>query len=125
MRWNVFRSKCIAISWLILISFLFLLPGSAFPRDTWLTAVHFDKWVHVGLFAILLFLWRSSFEFRMGFYNIWLFLLAIAYGWLVEWVQLNWVPYRGFDIYDIMADAAGAGIGIFLSREVYKKNKPL
>jgi hypothetical protein len=46
-----------ALLYFAVISFLFCLPGSAFPKNNWLSKVHFDKWVHIGFFALLLVLW--------------------------------------------------------------------
>ena len=97
------------------------MPGSALPKDTWFTRVHFDKWAHAGVFAVLLFLCFSAFRIS----RILLFVLAVLYGIGVEIIQKNWVLNRDFDLYDVLADAAGALIGWAVWYGVYKKNKPL
>ena len=99
------------------------MPGTAFPRQNFLTDIHFDKWVHVGLFGALVFLWKSVLVNRIN--NALLVLLAGLYGFIVEVGQKELVANRGFDVYDIMADVAGSILGLVIWWQVYKKNKPL
>jgi hypothetical protein len=45
------------IAWFFLVLVLICLPGSDIPPvETWLNDIYFDKWVHIGLFSILTFL---------------------------------------------------------------------
>jgi hypothetical protein len=45
------------IAWFFVILVLICLPGSKIPTvETWLNDIYFDKWVHTGLFAVLVFL---------------------------------------------------------------------
>ena len=124
LRWKIFRYKTVALVWLIIMSVLFFLPGSALPKEHWLDAIHFDKWVHVGLFAVLVFLWRSSFNQEFKNYNWMLLLSALLYGLAVEFIQKYWVPNRSFDLYDVLADSIGSVVGLFVWLR-YIKNKPL
>lgn len=121
LRWKIFRSKFVAVLWLLIMCVLFFLPGSVLPEPNWLNQIHFDKIVHIGLFAILLFLWRSAFNLQGKNYYWMLFITAILYGFLVEIVQLNWVPNRSFDLYDVLADSVGSALGLWVSGQVYKK----
>jgi hypothetical protein len=119
IRWRLF-----AIAYLILITILFLLPGSTLPKENWFDAIYLDKWIHVFLFAILAVLWLKAFP---GYSSRLYFLiigLAIIYGILIELSQELFVPNRSMDFFDIMADSAGVFAGSLLQR-VYKKNKPL
>jgi|KBSMisStaDraftv2_1062788.scaffolds.fasta_scaffold593559_1 VanZ family protein len=125
LKWKIFRLKPVAIGWLILISILFFLPGSALPKENWFDKIYIDKWVHVGLFAVLIFLWRSSFNWDINSYNLFLLLTAVLYGFLVEVVQLYWIPNRSFDMYDVLSDASGSIVGLLVWLGVYRKNKPL
>lgn len=125
LQWKIFQYKSLAISWLLIMSVLFVLPGSALPKEHWLDTIHFDKIVHIGLFAVLIFLWKSSFNRNSANYNWMLLLSALLYGLLVEFVQLNWVPNRSFDLYDVVADMSGSVVGLLVWLGVYKKNKPL
>lgn len=124
LKWKIFRYKSIALGWLFIISILFFLPGSALPKENWLDQIYFDKWVHAGLFAVLIFLWRSSFNLSFSYYNLLLLFWALIYGLLVEFIQLYWIPNRSFDLYDVLADMAGGSIGLLVWLR-YIKNKPL
>lgn len=125
LRWKIFRLKIVAISWLLIMCVLFFLPGSDLPKANWLDQIHFDKWVHIGLFAVLLFLWRSSFDYQVNRYGLLLLAAALIYGFMVELIQLYWVSNRSFDLYDVVADMTGSALGLWMYRTVYKKNKPL
>jgi len=119
---RIFNSRWLAFGWLIFISILFILPGSAIPHSSLFTLIYLDKWVHVFLFAVLVFLWRSALLFPRQ--AIVLIALSLCYGILVEFVQEFWVPNRSFDVYDMAADLAGSILGT-LVWGWGKKNKPL
>lgn len=124
LGWKVFRYKSVAIVWFVIMCILFFLPGSALPKEAWLDKIGFDKVVHVGLFAVLLFLFRSSFDLKFSRYNLLLLVLALLYGLSVEFIQLFWIPNRSFDLYDVVADMAGSMLGLLIWVWT-KKNKPL
>jgi hypothetical protein len=110
-----------AIGWFILCTLLLCLPGSRFPKYNWLSEIQFDKWVHVGLFSLLvLFLCWGFWSRSTGSTNflkpfLLFSVVATAYGIGMEYVQENFVANRSFDVGDIWADAAGAGIGGWFS----------
>jgi VanZ family protein len=120
-----FRSPLTAAAWLLIMCLLFFLPGSAFPTRNWLSDIYFDKWVHFGLFAVLLFLWTGALKGLPA--RRWLLTLAICfiYGLGVEIAQEQFVANRSFDGGDLLADMAGAGAGLLFWLWVAKKNKPL
>lgn len=117
-------SKLLAILWLLLISLLCFLPGSALPKANWLDDISFDKWVHFGLFTVLLFLWRFEFPSAKN-YDLLIVLIAALYGFGIEVIQHYFIPNRSFDLYDILADVTGAIAGVGLWVRIYKKNRPL
>jgi hypothetical protein len=121
LKWKILRYKPVAIAWFIIMCVLFFLPGSDLPDAGWLDAIHFDKWVHIGLFAVLIFLWKSSFNLDLNHYNWVLLLSAFLYGLSVEFIQKYWVPNRSFDLFDLLADMAGAVLGLMVWLRVYKK----
>ena len=121
LRWKFFRYKTVAIGWLLLISILFVLPGSTLPPTGWFYKFNPDKWVHIGFFAILIFLWRSAFDGKFRNYHSLLLFAAFFYGLLVEFVQKQWVPNRSFDIYDVIADMVGSVLGLALWIWTYRK----
>jgi VanZ family protein len=103
------------------MSILFFLPGSALPKENWLDQIYFDKWVHIGLFAVLIFLWRSSFNYKISNYNLILFFTALLYGFMVEVIQLYFISNRSFDLYDVAADMTGSVLGLLIWLRTYKK----
>lgn len=121
LRWKIFRYRSVAITWFIIMCVLFFLPGSDLPQANWMDVIYIDKWVHVGLFAILIFLWRSSFDLDFNHYNWMLLFCAIFYGLAVEFIQKYWVPNRSFDLFDLLADTAGSILGLIVWLRVYKK----
>jgi VanZ family protein len=100
---------------------LFFLPGSALPKESWLDAIHFDKIVHIGLFAVLIFLCRTSGILNVKNYVLVLLLLAFMYGLSVEFIQKEWVSNRSFDLTDLAADMAGSVIGLGAWTGIYRK----
>jgi len=110
---------------MLFISILFFLPGSALPKENWFSKIYIDKWVHTGFFVVLLFLWRSAFPSKAKGFSFLLFLVAVIYGLIVEFVQKWWVPNRDFDYFDVLFDALGSLLGLVAWWWLYKKNKPL
>jgi hypothetical protein len=115
------------IIWLIVITYLLLLPGSAFPQETWLSRLWFDKWVHIGLFAILIFLWCRAFTLfkneNKTLKKIFLSIafIALAYGVGMEFIQKYYVINRSFEGGDIVADGIGCFTGLIFSWKRYIK----
>jgi len=106
-----------AVVALIVITFLFCLPGNEFPRINFFNSIHFDKLVHVGLFSILVFLWilppqsRVSDKQKINKLHVWIALTFVCYGVFIEIIQLNFVPNRSFDLFDILANTVGCAFG--------------
>jgi VanZ family protein len=115
------QMKLLAFAWLIFISILFFLPGSALPKDDWLSKIYFDKWVHFGFFALLLFLWRFYFPGESKYHHH-LLAFAFCYGLSVELIQHFFIANRSFDVGDLIADMTGgvAGIWIWVKRYIKK-----
>lgn len=113
------------LGWLMLTTFLLTLPGSAFPRETILSKIHFDKIAHVGVFAVLVWLFcRAYHQKKLPSKKLEKTFLAVTgsavlYGVLMEFVQKNYIPNRSFDEGDLIADTAGALAGYLLSRWMF------
>jgi len=116
--------KTLAIAWFITITVLFFLPGSALPKPGCLADIHFDKCVHFGFFALLVFLWRFFFHARI-IYTWLILLLALVYGLGVEMIQHHLIANRSFDIFDVLADLGGSIAGVWFWTTRYIKNRPL
>jgi VanZ family protein len=116
-----------AIAWFVLSFILLILPGSAFPKENWLSKIFFDKWVHIGMFAVLVWLFcRGVFYTKDKIFSILKIFIGIAvlcflYGVVMEYVQENYIPNRSFDTGDIIADGVGSAMGCLISYYWYKK----
>jgi VanZ family protein len=116
-----------AIGWIILSTVLLTLPGSVFPKENWLDLIWFDKWVHIGMFAIMAFLWcwgiykKGTNRKNRLLSFILSGIICLAYGIVMEFVQKNYIPNRSFDVGDIIADGVGSLAGIIFSARVYIK----
>lgn len=110
-----------AIAWLLLSFYLLTLPGTKLPQEDWLDKIWIDKWVHIAMFGLLVWLWCRVFinESRQIFYFI--CVACISYGIAMEFVQKYLVINRSFDIGDIIADAVGCSLGLYISLRMYKK----
>lgn len=115
------------ILWFALVTFLLTLPGSAIPKEDWLGKIWFDKWVHIGLFAVMVVLWCWALlrtQSKNGnLFKAFLFcaILWFAYGIGMEFVQKYFVSNRSFDEGDIIADGLGCLAGLMFSRRRYIK----
>ncbi|MGZ3840425.1 MAG: VanZ family protein [Flavisolibacter sp.] len=125
LRASWLRSPALAIGWFLIMNILFFIPGSSLPKAHWLDLYHIDKLVHIGLFAVGVFLWGAAFGLGLPRKLAWVMLVMIGYGLLVEFIQKYWIPNRSFDLWDVLADTAGGITGLLLWWRVYKKNKPL
>jgi len=115
------------ILWLVLVTILLLLPGSAFPQNNWFGKIWFDKWVHIGLFAVMVACWcwallRYPFN-RTQLINAFIAMAIcwLAYGIGMEFVQKYFVVNRSFDIGDIVADGIRCLAGWLFSKLRYIK----
>jgi hypothetical protein len=103
------------IAWFFLILVLICLPGSKIPPvETWLNDIYFDKWVHAGLFAMLVFLFIYPMYKKMILplrvkrnWAIKIAIAAVIWGLTTEFIQKFFIPGRSFDIYDLAADTTG------------------
>lgn len=73
---------------------------------------HLDKVTHLALFAAPTFLLR-----RLT--NAWWPIMAmVIHGPLSETIQHYWIPNRAGDPFDVAADVAGVGLGLWLAHRV-------
>jgi hypothetical protein len=116
------------IVWFFLLLALICLPGSKIPEvETWLHDIYFDKWVHTGLFAVLVFLFIypvSKLALTVKAKKNWAVKIAIAtcvWGLTTEFIQKNFIPDRSFDIIDWCADSFGVLLAYTWCRLKYLK----
>ena len=114
----------LTIVWAVVIAILTLSPGRAVPDVPFWNIPHFDKIVHAGIFGMLSFLMArgtirqyAGQKIKKAF--VISFFVAIGYGLIIEYLQ-RLVPGRSFELSDLMANTAGAVLGLigchFLSK---------
>lgn len=115
-----------AIFWLLFVTFLLSLPGTEFPKITWLNKIWIDKWVHFLIFLILVILWCRAYgskqkkgSLRKVFIRI--AVLCLIHGVAMELIQHFFISFRSFEMLDIVADGAGCIAGFFLVNRWYIK----
>ena len=105
----------LALLWALVILLLSITPGPNLPPvNLW----EFDKFAHVGVYALLTFLLSAAHRAQFSSpksrsiagSGIW-FVIAL-YGLLIELVQGNFIPGRYFDVLDILANIIGSSLGI-------------
>lgn len=111
-----FSSLYIPITWTLIVTTLLCLPGKMLPNETGFRIPNFDKLVHMGLFGGFVFLWglhmtkRTSDQYRLLRAFFIFFVIANFFGYGMELAQKYWIPGRDYDLADVIADMAGAGI---------------
>ena len=102
------------IAWFIIVLILICLPGKELPGKSWLDELYVDKWVHVIMFAGIFigFAWpyrglSISPSVKKSYY-IRLMLATIIWGLATEFIQKFFISGRSFDLFDWLADSAGA-----------------
>jgi VanZ family protein len=110
-----------ALGWLLMITILLCIPGTKLPKITWTDKIWLDKWIHAALFAILILTWcwsysakqKTAFDKKRLF--IFIALLGFLYGIGTEILQELFIPFRSFEIPDIIADGVGVAVGYFIA----------
>ena len=102
----------LAIAWTVGIFVACLWPGKELPHSN---IPLIDKWTHFVLFGIFAFLWLCAYPTGNTASFLWVILISIALGWLVECLQ-GWLPQlgRSKDDMDAVADGIGGILGAFI-----------
>lgn len=121
-----FRYNLFTLCWLLLVLLLTLTPGENMPKTgLWEDLLSFDKVAHFFIFGILVFLMivGLSKQYRYQFLRskaVQLSLtVGILYGIIIEIIQ-QFIPGRGFEFADIIANTIGCFMGFGLFYVVYK-----
>lgn len=100
------------------------MPNNDIPSAHFFDIIYFDKWVHAGIFGLLVILLCWPF-FKTKYASLPLFIKitigAITYGVAMEFVQKYLTTDRDYDVLDMVADAVGAIIACALVNWRYKK----
>ncbi|HTF03791.1 MAG TPA: VanZ family protein [Bacteroidia bacterium] len=115
-----------AIVWALCILVMCGMPGSDIPRISFLEILAFDKWVHAGIFLILVVLLIRG--FRLQFNGWWSanavlvsLVFCVVYGGVLELLQGAVFEERSADVLDFIANSFGAIIGVLLYRSFAKR----
>ncbi len=112
-----------AIVWFIVVTTLFLIPGSEFPQEDWFEKIYLDKLVHIVFIFLLVYLFY--YPLRHQQYN-WLLLLVCAgilYGISIEFIQKYWVKGRSFELADIVCDIVGCALAYVIGNQTRSHQK--
>jgi VanZ family protein len=118
--WGIGVKKFIpGIAWFFLILIAVCTPGRDLPKmGSWFTQIDVDKIIHVGLFAVLAFLFMYPFSTTALSKNQkWHYFIKIAiasslWGLTSELIQRYFIPGRSFDLFDWAADSLGGLIAL-------------
>jgi len=125
-----FRSLLPAILWALLILILCGIPGQRIPHVDFLSWLKPDKIVHLFLFGLLSYLLIRGFTRQQAVAlftahpRLWALLLTIAYGALIELLQQYVLIDRSGEVFDALADALGAFLGMWVFDYLRKKRFP-
>ena len=104
-----FKIHAPPILWAVLIGVLCGLPGKDLPHISFLELLSFDKWVHFGLFFVLVLLINNAVRQTANRKNAMVvaLCLSIPYGGLLEIMQQELFQDRSADLFDFIANSAG------------------
>jgi VanZ family protein len=108
------------IAEIVFIFYMLSLPGNNLPRMNYWGQ---DKIVHVILFGSLMFAALFHFDqletpfFKTTRARALTMIICIVYGIAMEFYQKYFVPSRGFEVSDMLSDAAG----VIASLPLYQK----
>lgn len=115
------------LAWLFGIIFATILPGNYVPHViTFKEWMQPDKLIHIGLFAVLVFLSLRSYmtQFRGRHYRLIytvVLIIAVSIGAGTELMQKHLLESRSGNVYDFGADALGCLTGLIIFYLAEKK----
>lgn len=112
------------IIWIFLMLYLLFSPSNVLPKGGFFNIPHFDKLVHFGMFAFLIFLFRQESEKnapeKLILRNLFLF-LTLIFAALSEVIQYKYIFGRSGNVYDFLADLLGFAVGTLFYILIWKK----
>ena len=108
----------LGIVWTLLILLVCLMPGDNLPSSSFLSFKGADKLIHATLYLVLIILvgkgllqyFNSSYSRNRIIVIAFLYCLFLGVG--IEFIQSVFVAGRGGDVLDVLANAAGASVGV-------------
>lgn len=112
----------LAIAYFFLLIFLMWAPinGAGLRLDNFVLGIRADHLLHASVFLFCAFFLMDRLRFRP--FLIWLFALAVSV--TTESVQLL-LPFRAFDVNDLLANFIGVSVGLLLMLPYMKRKRTL
>ena len=116
-----------AMLWALLILILCGMPGKDIPHISFLELLSFDKFVHAGIFFVLVLLMVRGLTLQITFSGIknnaklFSFGFCVIYGGSLEIMQGTIFQDRSADVFDFIANSFGATLGLLLYNSMEKK----
>lgn len=128
--WGIAAKKFIpGIAWFLLILVLVCTPGKDLPKvGDWFSLLDIDKLIHMGIFAVLAFLFMYPFlksdlpKKQQWYYCIKIAIATCIYGYLTELIQKYYIPGRSYDIIDFVSDGIGGILALVFSKIFFLKS---
>lgn len=128
--WGIAAKKFIpGIAWFLLILVLVCTPGKDLPKvGDWFSLLDIDKLIHMGIFAVLAFLFMYPFlksdlpKKQQWYYCIKIAIATCIYGYLTELIQKYYIPGRSYDIIDFVSDGIGGILALVFSKLFFLKS---
>lgn len=106
--------------WALLILILCGIPGRDIPHISFLEMLSFDKFVHAGIFLVLVVLMirglklQNSIRLLQFNAKAYSFIICVIYGGALELMQEAVFEERSADIYDFIANSFGCLVGLMI-----------
>lgn len=116
------NSYKLSIIWALIILGLCSMPGNLIPSVSWLELLSFDKWVHAGIFFVLVSLLGVSVTTHAQSKNLFYFyfILSVLYGGALEIMQATVFVARSADWQDMVANTFGCIMALLLHNKTNK-----
>ena len=115
-----------SLLWALVILILCGIPGRDIPHISFLEILNFDKFVHAGIFFVLILLMVRGFLLQTSFLKLQqsakmiAFLICVVFGGTLEILQGTLFEGRSADVLDFVANSFGAALGLLLYNWVEK-----
>lgn len=113
--------------WALVILILCGIPGKDIPHISFLELLSFDKFVHAGVFFVLITLCLRGFLLQTRFLKLQqsakqiALVFCILYGVLMEVMQGTLFEGRSASLLDIVANSFGCVVGLLLYKKIEQR----
>jgi len=114
------NSLTLCLAWTLIIFILCATPGQYIPSADWLELLSFDKFVHASMFFILATLTLLTLikNKKSKVTLVISFLMCIAYGALLEFMQAICFSNRSADWKDMVANTFGCAMALLTFKKI-------